>query len=89
LIVIKQRAAMKPPKTQFTSGADVRAHRRKLALNQQAFWSKLGVTQSGGSRYESGRTIPMPVQLLLHVAYAPEKASSNMVAFLRAPADSE
>ena len=24
--------------------------RRKLGLNQQQFWSKIGVTQSGGSR---------------------------------------
>lgn len=39
--------------------------RRKLGLNQQDFWSKVGVTQSGGSRYESGRNMPKPVRELL------------------------
>ncbi len=40
-------------------------YRRKLGLNQSAFWSPLGVTQSGGSRYESGRNLPKPVALLV------------------------
>ena len=48
---------------------DVREIRRKLGLNQQQFWSKLGVTQSGGSRYESGRNIPRPVQHLLRLVH--------------------
>jgi len=29
--------------------------RRKLCLNQQQFWTPIGVTQSGGSRYENER----------------------------------
>ena len=29
--------------------------RHRLGLNQQEFWGRIGVTQSGGSRYESGR----------------------------------
>jgi hypothetical protein len=33
------------------------------------FWSKLGVTQSGGSRYESGRSMPKPVRELLRLVY--------------------
>lgn len=48
---------------------DVREIRRKLGMNQQQFWSKLGVTQSGGSRYESGRNIPRPVQHLLRLVH--------------------
>jgi transcriptional regulator with XRE-family HTH domain len=48
---------------------DVREIRRKLGMNQQQFWSKLGVTQSGGSRYESGRNIPRPVQQLLRLVH--------------------
>ena len=39
--------------------------RKKLGMNQQTFWSPLGVTQSGGSRYESGRNLPKPVALLV------------------------
>ncbi|GHT81922.1 transcriptional regulator [Betaproteobacteria bacterium] len=48
---------------------DVRAIRRSLGLNQSQFWSKIGVTQSGGSRYESGRNIPHPVQALLRLVH--------------------
>ncbi len=48
---------------------DVRQIRRKMGLNQSQFWSKLGVTQSGGSRYESGRNIPKPVQTLLRLVH--------------------
>ena len=43
--------------------------RRKLGLNQNQFWSAIGVTQSGGSRYESGRTIPRPVRELLRLVH--------------------
>jgi transcriptional regulator with XRE-family HTH domain len=52
-----------------TEKLDVREIRRKLGLNQQQFCSKLGVTQSGGSRYESGRNIPRPVQQLLRLVH--------------------
>lgn len=48
---------------------DVREIRRKLGLNQQQFWSRLGVTQSGGSRYESGRNVPRPVRQLVRLVY--------------------
>lgn len=43
--------------------------RRKLGLNQQEFWSRVGVTQSGGSRYESGRNMPKPVRELLRLVH--------------------
>jgi len=43
--------------------------RRKLGLNQQQFWSRIGVTQSGGSRYESGRNMPKPVRELLRLVH--------------------
>lgn len=43
--------------------------RRKLGMNQQEFWSLLGVTQSGGSRYESGRNMPRPVHHLLRLVH--------------------
>jgi transcriptional regulator with XRE-family HTH domain len=43
--------------------------RKKLGLNQSEFWSGIGVTQSGGSRYESGRRIPRPVRMLLNLVY--------------------
>jgi predicted transcriptional regulator len=43
--------------------------RRKLDINQMDFWSQIGVTQSGGSRYESGRSMPKPVRELLRLVY--------------------
>jgi transcriptional regulator with XRE-family HTH domain len=48
---------------------DARALRRKLGINQQQFWSELGVTQSAGSRYESGRNMSRPVQQLLRLVH--------------------
>ena len=46
-----------------------RALRQRLGLNQQDFWSKVDVTQSGGSRYENGRPIPRAVQRLIGAVY--------------------
>ena len=43
--------------------------RRKLGLHQQEFSTQLGVTQSGGSRYESGRNMPKPVRELLRLVH--------------------
>jgi transcriptional regulator with XRE-family HTH domain len=48
---------------------DAREIRKKLGLNQQQFWSKIGVTQSGGSRYESGRNMPKTVRELLRLVH--------------------
>ncbi len=61
-----------------TEKLDVREIRRKLGLNQSQFWSKIGVTQSGGSRYESGRNIPRPVQALLRLVHV-EQIDINKV----------
>ena len=43
--------------------------RHRLGLNQQEFWGRIGVTQSGGSRYESGREMPRPVRELLRLVH--------------------
>jgi DNA-binding transcriptional regulator YiaG len=45
--------------------SDIATARKKLGLNQKDFWTRYGVTQSGGSRYESGRNIPKPLAILL------------------------
>jgi transcriptional regulator with XRE-family HTH domain len=55
--------------TKIIDKNEPRAIRRKLGLNQQQFWSKIGVTQSGGSRYESGRNMPKPVRELLRLVH--------------------
>ncbi len=63
----------------------VKALRTESGLNQLHFWHPLGVTQSGGSRYESGRSIPKPVRQLIYARYlmAP-KLSAAQVAFMDA-----
>lgn len=43
--------------------------RKALGLNQSVFWAKLGVSQSGGCRYESGRALPRPVLHLYRLVY--------------------
>lgn len=74
-----------------TDKIDAREIRRKLGMNQQQFWSKLGVTQSGGSRYESGRNMPRPVQALLRLVHVEQidiskirRDDFEVVEFLRA-----
>lgn len=49
--------------------SDPRTIRQRLGLNQQDFWGQIGVTQSGGSRYESGREMPKPVRELLRLVH--------------------
>src|SRR5215510_12084578 len=53
----------------FDRISNPRQIRRKLHLNQQEFWARIGVTQSGGSRYESGRKMPKPVRELLRLVH--------------------
>jgi DNA-binding transcriptional regulator YiaG len=45
--------------------SDIATARKKANLNQKDFWARYGVTQSGGSRYESGRNVPKPLAILL------------------------
>lgn len=61
------------------TSADALVMRKKSGLNQSQFWSRLGVTQSGGSRYESGRDIPRPVQTLLVIAYGTEHKRTKLL----------
>jgi hypothetical protein len=41
------------------------AFRKSKKESQRRFWSRFGVTQSRGSRFESGAEIPVPVSILL------------------------
>jgi len=49
-------------KLDFSDIADVR---KKQNINQIEFWTRFGVIQLGGSRYEFGRNIPKPLAILL------------------------
>ncbi len=64
--------------------------RQKLGLNQDEFWQKIGVTQSGGSRYEAGRDMPKPVAELLRLVHvegvdisAVRREDIEIIAFLK------
>lgn len=48
---------------------DYRAMRKAMGLNQMQFWGEVKVTQSGGSRYESGRQAPAQVDELVRLRH--------------------
>lgn len=51
--------------------------RSKSGLNQETFWSRIGVTQSGGCRYENGRRVPPTVLLLAAIAYGTPRQAAH------------
>jgi transcriptional regulator with XRE-family HTH domain len=65
------------------TGASAKQLRDNLGLNQHEFWSRIGVTQSGGSRYESGRKIPKPTAMLLTITYGTYAQANTLVKQLR------
>lgn len=44
---------------------DIGGYRRVRNQNQITFWGRFGVTQSAGSRYETGRDMPVQVAALI------------------------
>lgn len=71
-------------KLKIYTGSEVRELRRKLHLNQSEFWTPFQIGQSGGSRYESGREIPAPVQVLLNIAFGTDAKAGSIFVELRA-----
>ncbi len=63
--------------------SNVRNIRQSTGLNQSVFWSKFGVTQSAGSRYESDRSLPAPLKLLMQ-AWLDKVIDDEMLAKLAA-----
>jgi transcriptional regulator with XRE-family HTH domain len=57
--------------------------RREAGLTQEEFWGRVGITQSGGSRYEAGRAVPEPVRLLLTIAYGSKREREMVLRTLR------
>ena len=70
-------------KPENITGAVALEIRKAKGLNQAEFWGPLGVTQSGGSRYENDRAVPKPVQALLIMAYGTEDEAGAMFTHLR------
>ena len=77
----------KAPKFAPITGEAALAMRKKLNVNQSEFWSRVGLGQSAGSRYESGRNIPRPVQMLLRIAYGTKAQADKQVEALRPGAE--
>lgn len=55
---------------------DLRQFRLSRRESQEKFWGRFGVTQSSGSRFETGLSIPAPVAILLKL-YASGKLSDG------------
>jgi hypothetical protein len=51
------------------SGVAAKALREQVGLTQRAFWEPLGITQSGGCRYEAGHPVPRPIRILVFANY--------------------
>ena len=51
------------------TGQELHKLRSELGINQSAFWAAFGVTQSAGSRYESGRKMLEPTRKLFIRVY--------------------
>ena len=79
----------KPPKFAPITGEAALAMRQRAGLNQTQFWSRVGIGQSAGSRYESGRNIPRPVQMLLRIAYGAKAQADKQLEALRPSATAE
>jgi hypothetical protein len=47
------------------NSVDLRQFRMSKRESQEKFWGRFGVTQSSGSRFETGLSIPAPVAILL------------------------
>jgi transcriptional regulator with XRE-family HTH domain len=50
-------------------GAAAKRLREQMGLSQKAFWAPMGITQSGGCRYENGHPMPKPIRILVFVNY--------------------
>lgn len=61
------------------------ALRKEHSLSQTKFWARVFVTQSGGSRYESGHNVPRPVQLLLRLIFGSHRDARAFFDRLRRP----
>lgn len=47
----------------------IRALRHSLGMSQTTFWARVGVTQSGGARYEAADKMPLIIASLVRLLY--------------------
>jgi hypothetical protein len=56
---------LKPDSIRPSALGDLRQLRISKRESQEKFWGRFGVTQSSGSRFETGLSVPAPVAILL------------------------
>lgn len=54
------------------------SYRKKKKESQRRFWARFGVTQSRGSRFESGAEIPAPVSILLGLYFTKTVSDADL-----------
>ena len=77
------KSTTEKPAKKLPSIRNYRELRRKMDISQFEFWSRIGVTQSGGSRYETMRRVPKPTQTVIDLTYGPLNAAVERLAAMR------
>jgi len=77
------KSTTEKPAKKLPSIRKCRELRRKMNLSQSEFWNRIGVTQSGGSRYEAMRRVPKTTQTVIDLAYGTTKVALEKLAALR------
>lgn len=77
------KSTTEKPAKKLPSIRNYRELRRKMNISQSEFWSRIGVTQSGGSRYETMRKVPKTTQTVIDLTYGPLNAAVERLAAMR------
>lgn len=77
------KSTTEKPAKKLPSIRNYRELRRKMDISQSEFWSRIGVTQSGGSRYETMRKVPNTTQAVIDLTYGPLNAAVERLAAMR------
>lgn len=77
------KSTTEKPAKKLPSIRNYRELRRKMDISQSEFWSRIGVTQSGGSRYETTRKVPKTTQAVIDLTYGPLNAAVERLAAMR------
>jgi DNA-binding transcriptional regulator YiaG len=70
-------ACVQPPRT--SSDIGLRQFRISKRESQSTFWARFGVTQSSGSRFETGLGVPPPVALLVRLYQAGKLSDGDLL----------
>jgi hypothetical protein len=71
-------ASVLPPRAPNEVG--LRQFRISKRESQSTFWARFGVTQSSGSRFETGLGVPPPVALLVKLYQAGKLSDGDLLA---------